>query len=282
MGEGNVKPIFYAFGQFELSSYALMLSIGSLLAFWLTYRESIRKGYPAEWMLTFTLTLFVVGMIGARGVSWLIHYKLYATLPFWKIFLFWDKGGTSSFGGIALAGGVGLLWLRLRHLRPWDVSDLLVFAWVPFLAVTRIGCFLNGCCHGLPTMSPLGLVAGGPPSAVNFRIPSHPTQLYALFALTAIFCLLGWMRTRRRFEGQLTVVFCVLYGSFRFGLELLRGDAPLAWRFGELGIYTVNQLIAVPLVLFGLAAGLYLALGARGNDAAAAADPIEDIPAQGG
>ena len=72
-----------------------------------------------------------------------------------------------------------------------------------------MGCFLDGCCYGKPKTSPLGTVAGGSPNAVNFGIPSHPAQLYDAAALLLLWGVLWWMRGRRAWAGQLTVVFLV-------------------------------------------------------------------------
>jgi phosphatidylglycerol:prolipoprotein diacylglycerol transferase len=263
-----VRPILFAFGSFEISSYALMLSLGACAGLWLTYRESLRKAEDPAGMLSLAVGVFIAAVIGARGLSWLVYDQLYDAPPWWDILLFWERGGTSAYGGLMLAMVVGLVWLRVKGLRAWDVADTLVFAWVPFLAITRIGCFLNGCCYGRPTTHFFGLVAGGEQTTANFGIPSHPTQLYALAALATIFCLLGWLRTHRRFEGQLAVTFCALYGLFRFFHEFLRGDAAAAWRIGGMGILTVNQILSIGLVLFALAAAAFLARGPRTRERA--------------
>jgi prolipoprotein diacylglyceryltransferase len=59
-------------------------------------------------------------------------------------------------------------------------------------------------------------VAGGSINNVNFGIPSHPTQIYAVAAMGVIFGFLWWRRLRRRFTGELAVLFLVLYPAFRF------------------------------------------------------------------
>jgi phosphatidylglycerol:prolipoprotein diacylglycerol transferase len=174
------------------------------------------------------------------------------------------------YGGLALSAAAGLAYLRRSGLEEWDASDTLVVAWLPFLVFVRIGCFLNGCCYGRPTTSPLGLVAGGSPNAVNFGVPSHPAQLYDAVATLAIFGLLWWTRTRRRYVGQLTVTFLVLHSGFRFFHETLRGDPRLTWRLGPLGAVSFNQLVSVALMAFALAA--HAALRRRAHAPVAAAD----------
>jgi len=258
-----VKPIL-EIGPVELSTTAIMLAIGGSVCFWLTWREIQRKRLEPGPMLGLAVIAFVAGLVGARALSVLVRWPAYAELLWWRLLAVWDRGGMSMYGGILLAAAAGLAYIRRRRLPVWDTADTMVVAWVPFIFFLRIGCFLNGCCYGRPTTSVFGMVAGGEPSAVNFGIPSHPAQLYDAAAALAISALLWRMRSRRRFEGQLAVVFLILYPAWRLVHETFRGDPWVALRFGALGVVTLNQAISVALVAYALAAGLVLY--ARGRE----------------
>ena len=255
-----MKPTF-EIGTVVLSSYAVMLSIGGGVCFWLAWREIQRKRLEPGPMLTLSLIAFVAGLLGARALSVLVRWPAYADLEWWRLLALWDRGGMSLYGGILAAAAAGLAYIRIRGLSAWDAADTVVTAWVPFIFFLRIGCFLNGCCYGRPTTSIFGIVAGGEPSAVNFGIPSHPAQLYDATAALAISALLWWMRSHRRFEGQLTVTFLILYPAWRLVHETLRGDPWVSLRFGSLGTATLNQVISVALVVYAVAAGLILYVG---------------------
>jgi phosphatidylglycerol:prolipoprotein diacylglycerol transferase len=103
------------------------------------------------------------------------------------------------------------------------------------LVVFRIGCFLNGCCSGIPCSLPWclrypvnssvwathvvnGLVA--PDSAAS--LPVHPLPLY--FALLALCIGAFLLRLARRgvFDGHLLLVFLAAEGTGKFLLEFLR------------------------------------------------------------
>jgi phosphatidylglycerol:prolipoprotein diacylglycerol transferase len=257
-----VQPVL-TIGPVELSTYVLMLSLGGSLGFWLTYREAARTPAEAGRMLALAAIAFTAGLVGARGLSWAMHRSFYAGDSWWSLLAVWDRGGMALYGGLALAVALGLAYIRLSGLAAWEASDRLVLAWVPFLVFVRIGCFLNGCCYGQPTTSPLGQVAGGSSNAVNFGIPSHPAQLYDAAALLAIFGLLSWMRRRRRYAGQLTVTFLVLHSGFRLFHETLRGDPRLAWRLDPFGTVSFNQLVAVALLAIALGAHAHLRRSGR-------------------
>jgi len=252
-----MKPVLDV-GPIELSSYALMLALGGSVGFWLTYREIQRRRLDPGAMLTLAVIAFAAGVAGARGLSLLFNLPLYVDEPWWSLLAVWDRGGMVMYGGLLLAAAAGLVYIRLRGLRAWDAADTLAVAWLPFLFFLRIGCFLNGCCYGRPTTSAFGLVAGGAPSNVNFGIRSHPAQLYDAAGVLAIFALLWWMRTRRRFEGQLALTFLILYPAFRFFHETLRGDPRIFLSFGGPFVLSLTQLASVLLGAFAGAAAVLL------------------------
>jgi phosphatidylglycerol:prolipoprotein diacylglycerol transferase len=171
-----MKPIL-ELGPIELSSYALMLSLGGCVAFWLTLREIDRKRVRAGPTMVLAVIAFLGALVGARALSVLILRPLYADQPWSSLLALWDRGGMALYGGLGLAAALGLAYLKLRKLPVWDAADTLVAAWLPFLFFIRIGCFLNGCCYGRPTTSPFSMVAGGGPNAVNFGTrPSSTTR----------------------------------------------------------------------------------------------------------
>lgn len=256
-----MKPVLLEGTGVEISTYALMLSLGACLGFWLTWRESERKGSDTPSVLMLAALALAGGMVGARGLATLLHGSLYAERPWWSVLMVWDRGGMTLYGGLALAGLLGLGWIAWKRLPAWDTADTLALAWTPFLSTIRVGCFLNGCCYGRPTMSPLALVTGGSFDNARYGVPSHPAQLYAVAATLLIFGILMWMRTRRRFEGQLAVTFLGLYGVFRFFHEFVRGDVrPAGAPVSEL---TFNQVGSLVLVLFAVAAAFTLSRRAR-------------------
>jgi len=246
-------------GPYELSSHALMLSIGAAVCFWLTTLEIERKRLDRRVMMGLTIGAFLAGIVGARGLEWALRGGPGGGST--SIFDLWDRGGLSMYGGLLASAIVGAAWSRSRGLAPWDVADTLVVAWVPLITFARIGCFLNGCCYGRATTSVLGMVAGGSPNNVNFGIPSHPTQLYDAGAALLLFLWLWRLRTRRRFVGELAVTFLSAYPLFRFFHEFLRGDARLAWRLDGLGTMSLTQVLSLGLVAFALVAGWRLERG---------------------
>ena len=109
--------------------------------------------------------------------------------------------------------------MKWKGLSFWKCADLLAPSVAIGYAITRIGCFLNGCCYGAPTSLPWG---------VRFHEhgfltpPSHPTQLYATAANLLIFFLLTRLERLKRAPGFIFVSYLGLYSIYRFLIEFLR------------------------------------------------------------
>jgi len=251
-----MKPIINL-GSLEISTYALMISLGASLGFWLTHREAERKRLDAMKLLALAAIAFGAGLLGARALNFTTSDPV-GQASWWSVPALWDHVGMSFYGGLGFAAFAGLAYARSQGLAPWEVADVLAVSFSPALALARVGCFLNGCCYGTPTAGPFGLVAGGAPNSVNFGIPSHPTQLYEAAAALALFGWLWHLRSRRRFVGQLAVAFLAAYPLFRFFQEFLRGDPRPAWQFGSFAVLSLNQILSLGVMAFALVAGAAL------------------------
>jgi phosphatidylglycerol:prolipoprotein diacylglycerol transferase len=192
------------------------------------------------------LFLAVLGVILGGRLGYVLFYKPghYASHPL-EIFALW-QGGMSFHGGL-LGVMAAMLFAARRHgidyLRLMDfVAPLCPLG----LAVGRIGNFINGELWGRVTDLPWGMVFRGAGDA-----PRHPSQLYQ-FALEglALFALLWWFSSRPRPRGQVSAVFLIGYGAFRFLAEFAREpDAFLGTlAFGM----TMGQWLCVPMIAGGL------------------------------
>lgn len=136
-----------------------------------------------------------------------------------RILRFWE-GGVTYYGALLGALGGGWAYCRYHQLPFGEVCDL----WAPFLAFShglgRLGCFAYGCCYGLPTDAPWGLVFHTDP----LQVPRVPVQLVEASGelLTAALLERKWRRGER--GGRVMLTWFGLYAGLRFGLEFFRGD----------------------------------------------------------
>jgi phosphatidylglycerol---prolipoprotein diacylglyceryl transferase len=171
------------------------------------------------------------------------------------------RGGLAYYGGFLFASAFGLYYARKHQLGMWKMADLTA-PWIAMgLALTRIGCFLNGCCFGKVSSLPwavrfpanraleeaqvrAGLITAGSPT-----LPVHPTQLYlAALNLLTFFLLYLVLRARKRFHGELFAWLLILKGVFRSLVEVWRDDE----RGVLFGWLSTSQILSVPLIALGI------------------------------
>jgi len=242
-------PILFQFGRFSIYAYGFFIAVGfvtTLILASLKIRKS-KAGISFGNLVDLFFYTVLSAIIGSRALFVLINFDDYRQNPM-QIFKIWE-GGLVFYGGLLLAIGVSLWYMRWHRLPIWKVADLIS----PFIALGlffgRIGCFFAGCCYGKETSLPWAIIFRHPDSLAPLNIPLHPTQLYDAANGLAIFFFLNWMEKRKTFEGQIFWLFLFLYTITRFFIETLRGD-PRGFLFGNL--LSTSQGIGIPLAIFSL------------------------------
>jgi len=230
-------PTLFRIGNFEITSFGVMVAIGALVGLWIFGRELQRSGLPASASDAAMAGVFG-GLLGAK-LLWVAEHI--GEEPFRDLLL--SRGGMSWFGGFA--GGVGTALFIMRRQNLPIVATLA--ASTPALAIGhaigRIGCFLVGDDYGRPSDLPWAVAfpRGLPPTDVRV----HPTQLYEMAALFVV----AWLLIRWRRGGTPDAIvlgrYLVLAGSIRFAIEFLRVNQRV------LGPFTLAHLISLMLVIVG-------------------------------
>ena len=231
-------PVLFRIGDFEVTSFGVLVAIAALVGIWLFGRELKRSGLP-ERASDAAAVGVIGGFIGAK-LLWTLEFAgddSFANLLF-------SRGGFSWFGG--LLGGVGSgLWMLARRRVPLIGA---LAAATPALAgghaIGRIGCFLVGDDYGRPSNLPWAVAfpEGLPPTTMRV----HPTQLYEAIALAGVAWALLRMRRQRLADAEVLGRYLVLAGSIRFVIEFIRVNLRI------LGPLTLAQVLSLALVIGGL------------------------------
>lgn len=253
-------PVLFKLGPFTIRPYGVMLATAFVVGLYLARREARRKGLGEESIVNFSLYIFIAGLIGAR-----LYYiafddlRSYLTHPA-EIFSIW-KGGLAFHGGI-IGGLLIAIWLaKRRRISFWKLSDTLTPSLILGQALVRIGCFLNGCCYGVPTQLPWGVTFPGGSGSP----PLHPTQLYQAFFNFSLFLFLWNWRKKGRFDGSLFLLYLILYSAGRFLIETLRGDSLYVWGTSLKAAQVMGILIIVVSLLI-MRWGRHKSAALEGND----------------
>lgn len=153
--------------------------------------------------------------------------------------------GFSFYG--AIFGGIGALYLycRIYKLSFSESLKIFIFSYPVIYGIARVGCFLAGCCYGIPYTGVCCLMS---PSGIC-RFPVQLLEVLLSFTVWVI------MVVGKRKQRNAVKIFFLLHGLSRFFLEFLRDGGSKTM----LGILSVNQWISILLI-----AGCLVRRGGKG------------------
>ncbi len=254
--------VAFEVGPLVVHWYGLLVVAGILVTIFVARREAQRRGENPEHVGYAALGCILLGFLGARlyhvlstpanGVRGAQFYWQNPIAVLW----IWD-GGLGIYG--ALAGGVLGLWL---HTRRYNLDfgrwlDIATPGLILAQALGRWANWINQELYGPPTTLPWGLSIDAEHRIPRYsdltRYPTdttrfHPTFLYEMLWLLAIFWLLRWIRQRwagRLRDGDLFLAYLVLYGLGR--VWLMQWFRPEAWRLSN-GL-AVGSLVGLVMVV---------------------------------
>lgn len=254
--------IVHIYGSLWVQSYGLMIAIGFATFLFFTHRSHIRvKEISSHDYVNGVFLSLLVGIAGGR-----LAYVLTALEEFYEnpleIFMPWD-GGLVVSGAIIAVLIFAPLYLKRIACSLFPLLDL-VALYAPLMqTISRFGCFLAGCCYGLPAaVSSWWTVTFTNPNGIApCNIALHPAQLYVSFASFLIFALLVVMVSLVRVKrGVVLFLYLCLENCSRFLVDFWRGDRgelvaigftqPIVW-------LSQVQLLSVVFFIFSIIGLIY-------------------------
>ncbi len=142
------------------------------------------------------------------------------------------RGGGYSVLGFVLGACFGAAAAsRLLGLKVAPVVDSVAIPMLLAQILGRLGCFLHGCCFGVPSQMPWAtrFEALSPAGMAFGPARLHPVQLYEMAGCAFLLMLVARARVSQP-TGVPAMVFVGGYALLRLCMEGLRGDAPAGWR----------------------------------------------------
>ncbi|NYT58334.1 prolipoprotein diacylglyceryl transferase [Alcaligenaceae bacterium] len=244
----HIDPVALQIGPISVHWYGLMYLIG-FAQVWLLGRWRIKQGKTDLSLRDLEDLIFycVMGVVVGGRLGYVLFYKLsdYLAHPI-EIFFLW-QGGMSFHGGLIGVIIVLLLFARKRNKTLLEVGDFIAPLIPLGLAAGRLGNFINGELWGRTSNLPWAMVF--PQSGDG--LARHPSQLYEMgLEGFVLFAMVWWFARKPRPIGQVSALFLMGYGIFRFLVEFTREPDQY------LGLLTaglsMGQLLSVPMILIGL------------------------------
>lgn len=240
---------------FRVGSYGVLLMIGVIAALFLARKRAPQFGIHPDRLYDALFWMLIPGILGARlayvAQNWTYYMEHQSEL--WSL----QFMGLTSFGGM-IGGFIGFYaWSKKSKTNLWPLLDVVGIPVLVAHAFGRIGCLLNGCCHGFP---------GGDWYCVprydqtgHFLGTFAPAQIYdtvmCIIFAAALFRLESKMKPA---IGQSFGLAVAAYGLSRFIYEFWRsGDDPAnGYLRDHLGSLPISSGQAMALAV--LAAGLVI------------------------
>lgn len=242
-------------GGYPIAWYGIIMATAFLVGICYVMWRTKEFGLDGDRVIDVLLLAVVGGIIGARAYYVIFSWDEYKD-NIANIFKIWE-GGIAIYGGLIGAVLVGLLVCKMRKVKMLPMLDLATGGLIMGQAIGRWGNFVNIEAFGANTTLPWGM--GGP--AVERYLAAHQAQLaeigvtvdptmlvHPTFFYESVWCLLGFVAIalftkRRRFDGELVLLYATWYGAGRSVIEGLRTDSLM------LGNIRISQALSIVGVL---------------------------------
>ena len=240
----NPDPVaFTVFGK-DIYWYGIIIACGFVLAAIYMMRRAKAFGITDDDVLDMLLWAVPVGIVCARAYYCIFYWDLFQDNPVSVLYI-WE-GGLAIYGGV-IGGALTLLIVaKVKKLPAPVLLDVAALGAIIGQFCGRWGNFMNREAHGAVTDSFLKM---GLQNAAGEVIYYHPTFLYeSVWNLIGFIGLHFYVR-RRRFDGEIFVLYMTWYGLGRVWIEGLRTDSLYLFSTG----IRVSQLLAGVFFAAGMA-----------------------------
>ena len=230
-----MHPILIQTDTLIIDSYSAFFLLAWVIGGVIFYRSFRKLGWELEQML-FVMAGCIFGAVAGAYIFNALFYG-WEEIPYQIRLLAFS--GKTIIGGIA-GGFIGVEITKKKIGYPHSTGDAFAFAIPVGHAIGRVGCLLGGCCFGTETHLPWAVTypLGSFPHLMQISqglisesslasLAVHPTQVYEILFNIVIITILWKMRPIFKVRGSLFRLYLVLYGSFRFLGEFIRGDTML-------------------------------------------------------
>ena len=257
-----LHPVLFRIGALEIRSYGLLLALSFLFGIYFSVHRAKKRGVDPNHIMDLSVILIISAIVGSRLLYVLFHLEEFRG-RWLDTFNPFQSNGQIGIAGLTVLGGVilcfisSIIFLRVRKLPFYKIADIMIPAVGFGIFLTRIGCYLNGCCYGLPcdvhshfcVTFPLNSAAGSQFPGV----PLIPAQLYSSLYGLIIFAALLFAERWKKFDGFLLALFFIFYGIARFIIDMYRyyEDSMVIFAYGDRGL-SLNQGISIVFVIVGI------------------------------
>lgn len=252
----SIDPTAFTVFGFQIQWYGIIITIGLILALVYALPKMKRFGLDSDRAIDAVIGGVIGGIIGARVYYVLMRWDEYKWD--WKAIVNTRNGGLAIYGGIIGALLVGLIICKIKKIKMLPMLDITALGLLIGQGIGRWGNFVNQEAFGTNTDSFLGMTGGTIQRTISdgmsldgdmyknglemlWEKPVHPCFLYESLWCLLGFVILAFLSKRRKFDGQIFLMYLAWYGAERFVVEGLRTDSLM------LGNIRISQALSAVL-----------------------------------
>ena len=241
----HIDPTAFTVFGLDIQWYGIIITLGLILAIIYVFPRMKRFGIDSDRAVDAIIGGVIGGIVGARLYYVAMRWNEYKKDSFGETFkavVNTRNGGLAIYGGLIGAILVGLIICKIRKVKVLPMLDVTVIGFLIGQGIGRWGNFVNQEAFGTNTDFFLGMTGGTIQRTINNSMqiggdmyesgldmlwdkPVHPCFLYESIWCLLGFALLAFWSKRRKYDGQLTLMYMAWYGLERFVVEGLRTDS---------------------------------------------------------
>lgn len=249
-------------GGFTIAFYGMIIAAGMLSGLWLACHQAQRTGQKKEVYTDFAIYAIIFSLIGAR-----LYYVVFS----WENYkddllqIFNTRGGGMAiYGAVIAAVLTAIIYCKVKKYNFFLLADTAVGGLVLGQIIGRYGNFFNREAFGEYTNSLFAMrlrVNQVNPANITELMRSHmttvdgvqyiqvhPTFLYESLWNILVLVLILVFTTKKKFNGEIFLLYLVGYALGRVWIEGLRTDQ---LQIGSTGI-AVSQVLSGAIVIVGV------------------------------
>lgn len=232
-------PIAFTIFGIDIRWYGILIATGIVAAILVSSYRFKKHNLNSEDVMDLAIICIPAGIIGARLYYVAFEWENYSgnLLNIFNTRL----GGLAVHGGLILGIASAVFVCKHKKIPFPDGLDATVCGIVLAQSIGRWGNFFNSEAHGGPTDLPWGIQVKG--------TYVHPTFLYESLWCLILFFVLSHIDSNRKFIGQTSLLYGILYSAERFFVEGLRTDSLMIGPFRQAQVLSAGVII-VCLILY--------------------------------
>ena len=235
-----MNPVAFEIFGLSIRWYGILLSTGIMVGIWLAYNEAKRLGKNPEYIIDLSLWCVPASVIGARIYYVLLEWDNYDGDIMRMINI--REGGLAIHGALIAAVLAGYIFTKVKKISFWETADIVAPSIIIGQAIGRWGNFVNGEAHGGPTNLPWGIMVDG--------MKVHPTFLYESLWNLGVFLILIYYRKKKKADGEIFLLYGILYSLGRFWIEGMRTDSLMFMGMRAAQLLSVAVIVVFSIILY--------------------------------